>query len=148
MSSTLGLSAWVWAWLPFKQVLNQSGRRTQAGVLALPTDTTKTRRQGGPCFSKKCSAGWEGCCTWQHLWDKEGHKEAWHEVRVPREQTECCGVQAGLKSHLTARHLKTEHVARTTGGGCEGVRATLGRARTGSPVCVKPKRRHRIRVER
>lgn len=50
MSSTLGPSAWVWAWTAIQQVLNQSGR-AQAGVLALPTVyTTKTRRQAVPAF--------------------------------------------------------------------------------------------------
>ena len=51
MSSTLGPSAWVWTWTAIQQVLNQSGRRTWAGVLGLhAVYTTKMREAGSPCF--------------------------------------------------------------------------------------------------
>ena len=51
MSSTLEPSARVWTWTAIQQVLNQSGRRTWAGILGLhAVYTTKMREAGSPCF--------------------------------------------------------------------------------------------------
>lgn len=91
----------------------------------------------------------ERCGTWQHLWDKEGHKEAWHEVRVLREQRlNAREFKQGRRPHISLQASEDRTCGKNLGGAVRGHASLSGKSQNRQSSMCEAQRRHRIRVRK
>ena len=100
-------------------------------------------------LSKNARQAERGAGTWQHLWDKKGHKEAWHEVHVLREQRlnarEFQQGRAHISLQASEDRKNMRHELRWSS---EEACVTFWEEPEQAVQCVKPKRRRQIRVRK
>ena len=86
-------------------------------------------------LSKNARQAERGAGMWQHLWDKKGHKEAWHEVHVLREQRLNAREFQQGRAHISLRASEDRTCGMNLG---EALRRHRIRVRKISRGCMTP----------